>query len=107
MTESEFLTLTDALLTHIQDEIETQSDVFDCAYDGNVLSIEHEDGDTIIINRHIATQELWIAAKSGGYHFVFQNQQWFSSRENADFDTILNRVIQAASGEDWRIQTHS
>ena len=99
MTESEFQNISEQLFAYIQEQIETQSDAFDCVNDGNVLSAEHENGITIIINRHLPTQELWIASPSGGFHFSEHNGNWFSSRENADFFTVLNKILQEVSGE--------
>ena len=72
MTESEFLQHSDGLFAYIEDQIDEQGLDFDCQRSGNVLTIEADDGTQIIVNRHTPNQELWIAAKSGGYHFTKQ-----------------------------------
>lgn len=99
MTESEFLQHSDALFNHIEDEIDAGGWAFDCQLSGNVLTIEAEDGAQIIINRHTPNQELWIAAKSGGYHFSEQNGQWLATRDGSEFFAVLNQVLSAACGE--------
>jgi CyaY protein len=29
-------------------------------------------------------QEIWVAAKSGGFHFAYQNQIWLSRRDDSE-----------------------
>ena len=85
MTESEFIRMSEELFEHIEDQID--------------LTIEAEDGTQIIVNRHTPNQELWIAAKSGGYHFAEQNGKWLATRDSRDFYDVLNEALSAASGE--------
>ena len=77
MTETEFIAHSEALFTHIEDSLDDYD--FDCTRAGNVLTIEADDGTQIIVNRHTPNQELWIAAKSGGYHFAERNGQWLAT----------------------------
>lgn len=99
MTESEFLQHSDALFAHIEDQIDEGGWDFDCRFGGNVLTIEAGDGTQIIVNRHTPNQELWIAAKSGGYHFAEQNGRWLATRDGSEFFTVLNEALGAACGE--------
>lgn len=99
MQESEFLRHSDGLFAHIEDEIDAGGWDFDCRLSGNVLTIEAEDGTQIIVNRHTPNQELWIAAKSGGYHFAEQNGQWLATRDGREFFDVLSEALSAASGE--------
>ncbi|MRN37800.1 iron donor protein CyaY [Neisseria sp. CCUG17229] len=100
MTESEFIRHTEELFNHIEDQIDENGWDFDCQFAGNVLTIEADDGTQIIVNRHTPNQELWIAAKSGGYHFTEKDGQWLSTRDNSEFFAVLNDALSAASGED-------
>lgn len=99
MTESEFLLYSDGLFGHIEDQLDQTDAGFDCRSSGNVLTIEAEDGTQIVVNRHTPNQELWIAAKSGGYHFALRDGQWRSARDGSEFFEVLNRVLGAAAGE--------
>lgn len=103
MTETEFLQHSDALFTHIEDALDDYD--FDCLRAGNVLTIEADDGTQIIVNRHTPNQELWIAAKSGGYHFAQHNGVWFSTRDKREFFDVLNEALSAAASDDIHI-TH-
>ena len=99
MTESEFLQHSDGLFAHIEDALDDQDADFDCQTAGNVLTIDAEDGTQVVVNRHTPNQELWIAAKSGGYHFAEQNGKWLATRDGRDFYDVLNEALSAASGE--------
>lgn len=93
MTESEFLHLSNDIFAYIEECLDDVGEDFDCQISGNVLTIEHNDGAQIIINRHLAMYELWIAARSGGYHFALKDGIWYSDRDQNDFFTILSRVL--------------
>ena len=99
MTESEFLQHSDALFAYIEDKIDEGGWDLDCQFIGNVLTLEAMDGSQIIVNRHTPNQELWIAAKSGGYHFSEQNGRWLATRDGSEFFPVLNEAMSAASGE--------
>lgn len=103
MTESEFLQYSDDLFGYIEEKIDEGGWDLDCEAGGNVLTIEAESGEQIIVNRHAATQELWIAAKSGGYHFACKNGQWLSARDGSEFFSVLNQVLSAACDDDVSI----
>jgi len=97
MTESEFLDLTDRIFAQIEAALDG-SDV-EPLLSGNVLELECEDGSKIIVNRHAAMQELWIAAKSGGYHYRLQEGVWTNTRGEGEFFADLATAIRAQSGE--------
>ncbi len=97
MTESEFLDLTDRIFAQIEAALDG-SDV-EPLLSGNVLELECEDGSKIIVNRHVAMQELWIAAKSGGYHYRLQEGVWINTRGEGEFFADLSAAIRAQSGE--------
>jgi CyaY protein len=97
MTESEFLDLTDRIFARIEAALDGGE--VDPLLSGNVLELECEDGSKIIVNRHAAMQELWIAAKSGGYHYRLQEGVWINTRGEGEFFADLSAAIRAQSGE--------
>ena len=52
----------------------------------------------IIINRHAPTQEIWVAAKSGGYHFKWVDGMWIDTRSGEALLTAISRVLFEQSG---------
>lgn len=98
MTESEFNRLADAALARIETAIENCNGDVECNRSGNVLEIEFSDGQKIIINRHDANQEIWVAAKSGGFHYSWLDGAWRSRRDGSElFDKLAG--LFAAQGE--------
>ncbi|WP_274572474.1 iron donor protein CyaY [Neisseria leonii] len=98
MTESAFLQYTDRLFAHIEDQIDEAGLDVDCRLAGNVLTLEADGGGQIVINRHTPNQELWIAAKSGGYHFSLRDGAWLAARDGSEFFAVLNRALAETSG---------
>ncbi|OWY41010.1 iron donor protein CyaY [Xenophilus sp. AP218F] len=103
MTESEFLTLTDAIFNRIEEALDDQGVDVDTLRMGNVLEIEFDDGGKVVVNRHGANQELWIAAKSGGYHFSLRDGRWLAARDGAEFFATLRQAVRDGSGDDFEL----
>ncbi|WP_373974504.1 iron donor protein CyaY [Chitinibacter sp. SCUT-21] len=99
MTESEFLSASDAIFAQIETALDDVDFDVDPLLSGNVLEIEFEDGSKVIVNRHTPNQELWIAAKSGGYHYRQQGGAWINTRGDGEFFADLAAAISAHAGE--------
>ena len=103
MTESEFLKQAETTLAHIEAVLEELADSDDldveCSRSGNVLEIEIiANGSKIIVNSQAPMQELWVAAKSGGYHFKAQGSDWINTRDGTEFFDALSRAVSEQSG---------
>jgi CyaY protein len=93
MTELEFTQRADATLARIESLIDDCDGDLDYSRSGNVLEVELENGAKIILNRHDANQEIWLAAKSGGFHYAWQNEQWFSQRDGSELFAKLKELM--------------
>jgi CyaY protein len=103
MTETEFLSLIDVTLLHIEEVFETagqQGDVdVECSRSGSLLDIEFlQNKSKIIINSQVATYELWVAAKSGGFHYRHDGKQWRNTRDNSELMAALAEIALAQGG---------
>jgi CyaY protein len=103
MTESEFLALAESTLDEIELALDHASDVSDldveCSRSGNVLDIEFVDSGTkIIVNSQAPMQELWVAAKSGGFHYKYVDSQWVNTRDDSELFAALSRMVSVQSG---------
>ena len=104
MEEREFNALADAALRRIEDAIEASGAEVDLEVKpGGVLELEFGDGSKIIINRHTAAREIWIAARSGGYHFHAEGERWVASRDGSELLSVLARCIEDQSGQSVRL----
>lgn len=105
MDESVFVSMAEKELAHIEDALEQ------CGVDidiepqpGGILALTFEDDSQIIINRHVAAREIWVAARSGGFHFRPVNGDWRDSRSGEDLYVLLSRVISEQAGEPIRLE---
>lgn len=98
MTESEFNKLTDAVLAHIEQTIDDSGSDIECSRNGPVMELEFEDGSKVVVNRHTPNQEMWLAAKSGGFHYGYQDGKWISKRDEGEFYSKLSEMIKTGCG---------
>jgi iron-sulfur cluster assembly protein CyaY len=99
MTESEFEALADAALAALERALEASALDVDLETKGSgVLELEFADGARIVINRHTAARELWVAARSGGFHFRYEDGQWRDTRDRSELFAALSRLVAAQSG---------
>lgn len=114
MDAQEFNKRADAMLARIETALENCSADFDYEFlDGGVIELDFEQngGSKIIINRHSAAQEIWIAAKSGGYHFRLVDEggtsaalgRWLSAREDLELMQCLAQCMSEQAGASIRL----
>ncbi len=99
MTENEFNELADAVFGRIEKTIDASGTDIECNLNGPVLELEFADGSQIVINRHGPNQEIWLAAKSGGFHYAFQGGGWVSRRDGGALFGKLAELVQVGCGE--------
>ena len=103
MSEKEFLDLAETTLNRIEEAMDrlNDEDVIDveCKRSGNVLEIEFIDnGSKIIINSQAPMQEMWVAAKSGGFHYKHDGQVWINTRDGSELFAALSKLSSAQGG---------
>jgi CyaY protein len=103
MDEREFMAAADVELARIEAALEVASmrGVVDFDFEtkpGGVIEIECENGSKIIVNRHGAAREIWLAAKSGGYHFRPEGGRWLGTRDGEELMAALSRTLSEQAG---------
>lgn len=101
--ESTFTALTGRVLDAIGGALDASGGELDWAENDGVLSIECPDGSRIIVNRHVPNRELWVAAKSGGFHFRADGDAWRDTRSGEELGAALARLLQAQAGTPVRL----
>src|SRR3954447_15048898 len=66
--------------------------------EGGVLELEFADGSKIIVNRHGASRQIWVAARSGGFHFRWDGALWKDTRDGDELFAALSKLVSAQSG---------
>lgn len=92
MEESKFNQLIDKAFATIEDAIGASDAPIDYEMNQGILTLEFPNQSKIIINRQSATQELWIAAKSGGYHLAYINDAWIANKTQETLSVLLSRL---------------
>jgi len=100
MNEADFAERADAALARIEAALEASGVDADVERkEGGILDIEFADGSRMVINRHTAAREIWIAARSGGFHFRWDGAAWRDTRDASELFTALSRLVSAQSGQ--------
>lgn len=97
LEESEFHQRVDAVLAAIESQLE-ECDGIDCDVNGGILNLEFDNGSKVIINRQTPNREIWVAAKSGGFHFRFDGARWSDTRSHEPLGSLLAKVIGEQGG---------
>jgi CyaY protein len=104
MTETEFLTLSAAVLTRIEEAIENAGESADIDIDierkaDGILELEFANGSKVVVNSQAPMRQIWVAARSGGFHFeAGPAGGWRDTRSGEDLFATLSRVVSEQSG---------
>jgi CyaY protein len=99
MDETEFEALATKALQRVERALEESAIEVDFELkEGGVLEIEFDDGSKIIVNRHGAAREIWVAARSGGFHFRWDGNAWRDTRDGSELFAALSKLVSAQSG---------
>jgi CyaY protein len=99
MTESEFNEAADAVFARIEQALDGSEGDIDYDSNGSVMEIEFADGSKVIVNRHLPNREIWLAAKSGGFHYAIKDGRWLSQRDGSELFAKLGDLVQLGTGK--------
>lgn len=97
MTESDFNQAAGSALARIEQALEDADLDFETPADG-IIEVEFDDGSKIVINRHDVAHEIWVAARSGGFHFKPQAGDWVDTKSGEPLYDKLAALIAAQGG---------
>ena len=98
LEESDFHERVDVLLEAIENALEQVDSDIDSEINAGILTLEFANRSKVIVNRQTSNREIWVAAKSGGFHFHFDGAVWRDTRTNESLESLLSRVISGQSG---------
>jgi CyaY protein len=96
MNESDFHRAVEAQLARIEAAAEAAG--LDCDLESGILTLHCPDGGRIIVNRQTPNREIWVAARSGGFHFALREGAWRDTRSGDGLDASLVRIVAAQAG---------
>jgi CyaY protein len=98
MDESEFEAAAQAALEALERTLEQTELDFELK-PGGIVEIEFDDGSKIIVNRHAAAREIWVAARGGGFHFRWDGAAWRDTRSGEELFAALSEHTSRQAGE--------
>ena len=100
MNNTEFHELVDEKLQLIEDMIDESGADIEPVITGNVLTLEFENRSQIVINKQEPMHEIWLASKSGGFHFAYTDEKWTCSKTGMEFIEMVKEECQKHADED-------
>ena len=99
MSESEFLEAAEATLAAVERAVDAAGADIEASRAGNVLTLELAGGSKVIINSQAPMQQMWVAGKSGAFHYARSGDRWVDTRDGSELFESLSRLISAQGGE--------
>ncbi len=96
LSQSQYLNLAEQAMRAVENAADAAD--LDSRRDGSVLNLELDNGEQVIINLQAPVQELWLASKSGAYHFRWTQGRWRDTREGLGFAELLLRAVTEQGG---------
>jgi CyaY protein len=101
------------LLHSIEIALEAADDALDLDLDverqgGNVINIRFRDNSVIVVNTQPPLHEIWVAARSGGYHYRWAGSMaqplWLDTKTGQELLSDLSQFASAQAGHAINIE---
>ncbi|MDR1275240.1 MAG: iron donor protein CyaY [Candidatus Accumulibacter sp.] len=92
MTDKEFQALTDTFFERLARALDG-SDADLVQTGSGVFEIEFDNAESIVVNRHAPSREIWVAARSGAHHFRWNGEDWRDTRSDETIRAVLSGMI--------------
>jgi CyaY protein len=106
LSDSDYERLTSAVLLTIEATVDRwlQDDRIDIdpQRTGGLLELAFPDDSRIVINTQPPLQELWLAARAGGFHFRHVQGRWLDTKDGREFFDALSQEASAQAGQTLR-----
>ena len=103
LTDTEYFALTRALLDGIEAQTDAwlQADVIDidAQRTGGLLELSFPNGSKIVVNTQPPLQEVWLAARSGGFHYKHIGGVWADTRDGRELLSALSACASEQAGK--------
>ncbi|MCU1718017.1 iron donor protein CyaY [Pseudomonas sp. 5P_3.1_Bac2] len=100
LTEARFHDLVDATQQAVEDIFDDSDLDLDLENSGGVLTVRFENGSQLIFSRQAALRQLWLAARSGGFHFDYDeaSERWVCDTSDELLGEMLVRITEEQAG---------
>ncbi len=102
MTDLEYMDRAEALLRRVEAGCDRLNDETDADIDnqrvGGMVTLTFSNRSQIIVNLQKPLQEVWMAARAGGFHYKFDGQRWMDTKGQGEFFEHLSRYASEQAG---------
>lgn len=98
MTEEQFQDSCDRVLRAIEYGLDAADADIEASRRGPVLELEFDDGAKVVVNGNAPVREIWVAARSGGFHFREADGRWVDTRSGEELFASLSRLATQHAG---------
>lgn len=111
LSDRDYQALSAATLARIEATVDRwlEEDVIDIDSQrtGGLLELSLPGGSKLIVNTQPPLQELWLAARGGGYHFRHVEGRWLDTRDGREFFEVLSSCASEQAGKPLRFEVAS
>jgi CyaY protein len=103
MTDPEFMDQAEQVLEAIESGCDRINDATDADIDnqrvGAMVTLQFANGSEIVVNLQRPLHEIWLATRSGGYHYRYDGGQWRDTKGQGEFFQRLSQDASTQSGQ--------
>ena len=103
MTDLQYQDLAEKAISAVEmscDHISERTDAdLDSQRTGNMVTLTFPNRSQIVINLQKPLQEIWMAAKAGGFHYKFAGGVWTDTKSGKDFFADLSHCASEQCGQ--------
>ena len=103
MTDSDYMDRAEAALAAIERACDRINDATEADIDnqrvGGMITLSFPNGSQLIVNLQKPLQEIWLAARSGGYHYRHDGSDWVDTKTGEEFFANLSREASVQAGQ--------
>ncbi len=101
--DSDFHDQVDSLMFRLEDELDELEEDLDIENAGGILTVNFPNGSTIVLSRQIANHEIWVAARSGGFHLAAKDGDWYCQTTDETLPVLISRVFSEQLGREVKL----
>ncbi len=103
MTDTEYMDRAEALLREVEASCDRINDASDADVDnqrvGGMVTLTFRNRSQVVVNLQKPLQEVWLAARAGGFHFKFAGSRWMDPKGQGEFFELLSRHANDQAGQ--------
>ncbi len=104
--DTEYDERTEATFEALEMALDEVDEDIDYEMGGGVLTLTFTNGTTMVFSRQPPVRQLWLAARSGGFHFEYDADadDWRNTRDGQLFRPFVEQLMREQGGVEFQWQ---